>query len=205
MIDERFVFLAAGCNLLGSASYVVATLRGRTKPNRVTWSMWALAPFIAFAAEMGEGVGLRSLMTFMVGFSPLLVLISSFVNRDAYWKLIRFDLGCGALSLVAIVAWRVTGSGVVAVVFSLVADLLAGIPTVVKAYREPSTEDATVFIFGTISAAITLLTVDEWTIAAYGFPAYIAGMGVLLTVLISFPAMRFGSAAPGAARQSPSP
>ena len=68
MLNQNFVILAAALNLYGSASYVIETLKGKTKPNRVTWFIWALAPLIAFAAMASEGVGLSALMTFMVGF-----------------------------------------------------------------------------------------------------------------------------------------
>lgn len=102
MIDERFVIFGALFNLIGGSSYVIATLEGRARPNRVTWFIWAVAPLIAFIAQLTQGVGLRSLMTFMVGFMPLLVFIASFVNKKSYWKLTNFDLFCGFLSLVGL-------------------------------------------------------------------------------------------------------
>ncbi len=187
MLDERFVFLAACCNIVGGGSYVLATFRGRTRPNRVTWGLWAAIPMIAFAAELSEGVGLRSLMTFMVGFGPFMVVIASTVNRDAFWQLGRLDVVCGALSVVAVVGWRLTGSGVVAIGLSILADAFAGVPTFVKSYREPSTEHPLVFTLGAASALITLLTVDEWSVAAAAFPAYIATVGIVVTLLLVFP------------------
>ncbi len=56
------------------------TVRGHSQPNRVTWLLWGLAPMLAFAAELKAHVGLSALMTFSVGFNPLLVLAASFVN-----------------------------------------------------------------------------------------------------------------------------
>lgn len=57
MIDEKFVFLAVILNFLGSLSYLIATIKGEVKLNKVTWFIWALAPLIAFAAEISLGVG----------------------------------------------------------------------------------------------------------------------------------------------------
>ncbi len=140
MIPVQFVLVGAAFNLAGLSSYVADTLRGRNRPNRVSWFLWALAPLIAFAAEVGQGVGLQSLMTFMVGFGPAVVLGASFVSRHGAARLTRFDLGCGSLSLVALVMWRITGQGDVAIAFSVAADLLAGVPTIRKAYRDPASE-----------------------------------------------------------------
>jgi hypothetical protein len=101
-----------------AAMYAYDTLKGRNNPNRVTWVMWTLAPMIGFAAQLSQGVGLQSIFTFAIGFGPLLVLIASFVNRKAYWKLTTFDLLCGSISLVALVLWVATGEGLVALVLA---------------------------------------------------------------------------------------
>jgi hypothetical protein len=200
MLNSNFVLLGAVFNLIGSITYVVHTIQGKTKPNRATWFLWALAPLIAFAAEIHAHVGLRSLMTFMVGFGPLMIFLSSFVNRKSYWKLAGFDYVCAALSLVAVVLWRVTDSGNVAILFSIIADGMAAIPTITKAYRYPETESPRVFLFGAISAGITLLTVKTWTFASWGFPAYILVCCLLIAALATFPRSNTRQAA--SARQS---
>lgn len=184
MLDPKFVLVGAAINLIGSSKYVIDTLRNKTKPNRVTWTLWALAPLIAFAAQIQQGVGLRALMTFMVGFGPLMVLIASFVNRKATWKLTTFDYACGALSLVGLGLWAVTRVGNVAILFSIVADLLAAVPTLVKSFYEPESESALVFLNGSISAGITLLTIDDWNFATYAFPIYIFVICIVLFALI---------------------
>jgi len=187
MLNVHFVILGAALNLIGSSSYVVLTIKGKTRPNRVTWFLWALAPLIAFSAELGQHVGLRSIMTFMVGFGPAMVLIASFINRKAVWKITRLDVTCGVLSILALIAWGITGKGNVAIAFSIASDLLAATPTMIKAYKEPKTEHYGVFALGTVSAIITLLTIKQWTFAQYGFPLYIALCCAALVFLIKFP------------------
>jgi len=63
MIDERFVFIGFAFSLYGGLSYLIDTIKGRNKPNRISWFFWALAPLIAFVAEIKKGVGLQALMT----------------------------------------------------------------------------------------------------------------------------------------------
>lgn len=186
MIDERFVLIGLLLNLVGSATYAWSTFKGRTKPNRVTWFLWALAPLIAFAAQLHEGVGLQIWMTFMVGFGPALVFIVSFLNKKAYWQITRLDIVCGVLSVIALILWGLTGDGNIAIALSIGADSLAAIPTVIKAYREPETEHSDVFRNGAISAIITLLTIKTWTFANFGFALYILLICVVLYALIRF-------------------
>lgn len=186
MLNENFVWLGVAVNLLGSASYIIDTVRGKVRPNRVSWGLWALAVLIAFAAEKSQGVGIQSLATFIVGFSPLLIFIASFVNKKAYWKITRLDWVCAALSLAGLLLWRLTRMGDVAIVFSIIADLMAGIPTLLKSYRFPETENWVEFLTSFINVGIALLTVKTWTFAYYGFPLYILLFDVTAFLLIKF-------------------
>ena len=187
MIDPRFAILGAIISFGGSATYALDTWRGRTQPNRVTWGMWALAPLIAFAAEITQHVGLESLLTLAVGFGPLLVVIASFADPEAYAALTRLDVVCGVLSLSALIAWGITGTGDVAIGFSVLSDFAAGIPTIRKAMRAPHTESAAGFIGSGIGAVITLLTIEHWRLATAAFPLYITLMDTTFTTLILAP------------------
>lgn len=186
MINEKFVLVGALLNLIGSGTYAYNTFKGRTKPNRVTWLLWALAPLIAFSVQLNEGVKWESIMTFMVGFGPLIIFLASFINRKAYWKISNLDIICGLISVLALVLWLITGTGLIAIIFSILADLVAGIPTLIKAFSEPETEHHSVFRNGAISAGITLLVIDDWKFESYGFALYILLICLVLYLLIRF-------------------
>jgi hypothetical protein len=192
MIDAHFAILGALIVLTGNAAYALDTVRGNTQPNRVSWMLWALAPMIAFAAEVVQGVGLDAVLTFAVGFGPLLVVVASFLDPKAYARVTPFDAGCGVLSLVALGAWAATGRGNLAILLSILADFLAAIPTIRKAYRHPHTEHAVAFVSGVAGATITLLTIkgEEWGFASVAFPAYIALDSGLIALLILMPRPR---------------
>jgi len=186
MLNSNVLWAIPVLSLIGSGRYVFQVLKGKTKPNRVTWILWALAPLIAFAAEIHEGVGLQSVVTFMAGFSPLLIVIASFISARAVWKLTGFDIVCGALSLLGLILWLLTRHSDIAIAFSIAADGLAGLPTLVKSYKEPETESYLVFLLASVSSALTLLTIDHWTFANYGFPLYLLVICIALVTLIKF-------------------
>ena len=186
MLNENFVIVGVVIGFLGGLSYLIDTIKGRVKPNRVSYLLWALAPLIAFVAQLKEGVGIQSLLTFSVGFVPLSIFIASFFNKKSEWKLTRFDLVCGALSVVGLILWLITRIGIVAIIFSIVADALAGIPTVVKSYRFPETESAWPYFAASISAMFTLLTINQWSFAEYGFSLYILVLTLTISSLVQF-------------------
>jgi hypothetical protein len=186
MINQNFVIVGAIIAAAGSLSYLIDTLKGKVKPNRVSFLLWSIAPLIAFFAEIKQGVGIQALMTFTVGILPLTIFIASFVNKKAVWNLTGFDLICGALSIVGLVLWFITKSGNIAIIFSILADALAALPTVVKSFNYPETESAWPYFASTISAILTLLTVTVWNLANIAFPLYIVLITLVIFSLVQF-------------------
>lgn len=186
MLNENFVILGAVIATIGSLGYLVDTAKGKVKPNKVSFLLWAFAPLIAFTAEIKQGVGVQSLTTFMAGFAPLTILITSFLNKKAEWKLGRFDFICGALSLVGLLLWYITKVGNVAIAFSILADGLAALPTIVKSYYYPETENGWAYLTAAISALLTLLTITTWDFANFGFPIYLLIIGLIIFILVQF-------------------
>jgi len=188
MIDEKFIFLSLILNIAGTVSYLLDTIKGKVRPNRVTWFLWSLAPLIAFSAEIKQGVGLAAWFTFITGFNPLMIFLASFINKKSVWKINKIDIFCGAVSLIGLVLWQITRIGNLAIVFSIIADFTAAMPTLAKSFNYPETENYKAFLLSSIGASITLLTIKNWDFAHYGFPAYILSVCLLLVILIRFKA-----------------
>lgn len=186
MIDERFVFLAAALVIFGDLTYFVEVIKGKIKPNKVTWFFWALAPLIGLWAQLTQGVGIPALITFAYGAVPLLVFVASFMNKNAYWKIGIFDLICGALALLGLVLWQITGEGNIAIFFALLADAFGAFPTIVKAWKAPETEGFWIWLFNIAASLIVLLSLKQWSFSYYAFPVYIALLGVVFVLLVKF-------------------
>ncbi len=186
MLSSHFVVLGSIIGAFGSIAYLIDTVKGRVKPNRVSFLLWSIAPCIAFAAQLEQGVGMEALMTFTTGFLPLLTFVASFVNKKSAWELTRFDVVCGAFSLFGLILWQLTKVGNIAIMFSILADGLAAVPTVLKAYKYPETEIAWPWITAPIGIILTLLTLTELTFANSGFIIYILIVNMLIFSLVQF-------------------
>ncbi len=186
MLPSNFVIIGTLIGAIGSVAYFIDTVKGKIKPNRVSFFLWSLAPLIAFFAQLQQGVGLEALMTFSTGFLPLTIFFASFVNKQAEWKLTTFDLLCGVFSLLGLALWMITKEGNLAIIFSIAADGLAAIPTIVKAYKYPDTEIAWPWISTVVGVVLTLLTLTTITFANSGFILYILLVNLLIYVLVQF-------------------
>jgi len=176
--------LAAGAALAATYIYVRSMLKGRAKPNRVTWLMWAVAPMIGFAAAVSSGTGLAAVPVFMAGFSPLLIFVASFAVKGAHWKLFKLDYACGILSALAIVFWAATSDPDIATLFAILSDALASLPTLIKGWQYPETESVWPYLTAVFGGLTSFLAITAWTFSQYAFPAYLVVMGSLLVVSI---------------------
>ena len=55
MLASGFIAVAILLRLMGGGVYLISTLRGKAKPNIVSWSLWGLTALIAFAAQICKG------------------------------------------------------------------------------------------------------------------------------------------------------
>lgn len=181
---EYLVIIAAVASLIAAFVYIRSMFVGGTKPNRVTWLMWAIAPLIGTAAALSNGVGWAILPVFMAGFSPFLIFVASFFAKKAYWKPSTFDYVCGVLSAFALIIWWLTKNPNIAIVFAIASDALASIPTLRKAWTNPETESVWPFIIGTFGAASSLAVATLWTFSEYAFPSYLILVNILILLAL---------------------
>lgn len=187
MINQNWVFLAVAINLVGAIIYSYSVVKGTTRPNRVTWFILSFAPLLAFAAMMFQGVSFKeSVFTLETGISPLIIFVSTFFARQPKWEITKFDLTCGALSLIGFLLWLVLKEGNVAITFAILADGLAFLPTLVKAFRYPESESPWAFMMGTVAALIALAIISTYDYKHIAFPFYILIADILATLFIYF-------------------
>lgn len=179
------VILSALISIAGSSAYIRDTLAGKTKPNRITWSMWAVAPLIGSAAAIAANADFwATSRIFLAGFMPLLIFAASFFNSQSYWKLNVFDLLCGAFSLLALLVWIAVDSPRLAILLTALADGFALLPTLRKAWKFPETETGITFLAGLIAVLLVLPSIPHWNIENSAFQIYLITANTLLVLTI---------------------
>jgi hypothetical protein len=183
MLPEQIVYLSLIFSVYGIYFLIRDILQGKTKPNLVTWFFWSLAPLVGTFLQLKAGAGLSVLPVFLAGFFPLIIFVIAVLQKNAYWKLTTFDILCGVFSLIALVLWIATGKAGISILFAILSDAFAAIPTLVKSWKFPDTETAMGYMPGIFNNILGLLVIKEWIFSIYSFGIYFI---VLNTVLIIF-------------------
>src|SRR5665213_2085769 len=130
MINQNFIWAALAISIFGNFAYIRDTLKGKTKPNRVTFFLWGAAPLVAFFAQKSGGANIQILYTLTLALLAFAILAASFIDKKAYWAITKFDVTCGSMSLVAIVLLILTGNALLALVLSPVSYTHLTLPTI---------------------------------------------------------------------------
>lgn len=185
MLPGYCAIVGAVIGSLGGFYYLYETIVGKAQPNRITWLLWGIFPMIIFMAQRVQGVRDLSWASFVAGFTPLLILAASFFNKKAYWKSEPRDYYLMAAAIIGIILWVVTDNPNLALLLSLLADLLAAIPTLIKAYRHPHSESWIAYAVSTFGFGISFLSVQIYTIENTAFVSYLFLLNGALALLAS--------------------
>src|SRR3989344_1658889 len=175
------ILVSVALSLSGTFVYVKDILKGKSKPNRVSWGLCAFAPLITTGAALAaDADGWATVRIFMSGFGPLIIFLTSLFISKSYWKLGKFDYVCGLISIMAIIAWLLANSPILAILLAALADLFATLPTVIKTWRFPETESLYTYFIGFFSATIIIPAIQVWNIENAAFQIYIILANVTL-------------------------
>ena len=185
IMDQWITLVSIVLVLMGSSHYLYDTLKGKSKPNRVSWGMWVFAPLVATGAALSAGADLLATSrTFFAGFLPLIIFLASFINPKSYWELTRFDITCGALSLMGMGLWLVVGIPQIGLLFDLAGDMFAALPTFKKAWTNPETETKSTYLAAGLSSALILLVVPEWNIENAAFQVMLVAQNLIFIAFL---------------------
>ncbi len=183
MIPEYFALIGSFIASTGGFYYLYCTIKGTVQPNRITWFFWGAFPMIAFAAQIAQGVDLIAWATFVAGLTPFLVVFASYLNPQASWQIQKIDYVFALIAIVGVILWQVTDNANLALTFALLADLAVALPTVIKSYQFPDTEDWRAYMLSAAGFLIAILAVQEWLYENYIFVLYLFLINFLLAIL----------------------
>ena len=185
MLPEYWAIIGAIIGSLGGFYYIYETIIGKAQPNRISWLLWGIFPLVIFVAQRAQGVEGISWASFVAGFTPLLIVAASYLNKKAYWKSEPLDYYLMAAAIIGIILWAITNNPNLALLFSLLADMLAGVPTLIKAYRYPRSESWIAYAISTIGFGISLLSVHIFNFQNAAFIVYLFLLNATLVVFSS--------------------
>lgn len=182
MSYETIGIIAGILALSGYIPYIYSIIAGKTRPNRATWFIWTIIGGLLAFSYLAEGD--QNSIWLPIGYflGPLIVAILSLRYGYAEWT--RLDTICIVAAAISIVPWVLSDNAIMTLVINVLIDTTGAIPTLVKTYREPETEDLTAWAIFFAANTIQLFAISMWNLAAL-YPIYLfflAGTMVLFII-----------------------
>lgn len=171
MSHYEIIGIIAGILAIGGyIPYIISILRGHTQPNRATWFIWTIVGGLLCFSYIAEGDQNSIWLPLGYFLGPFITAILSLKYGYAQWT--RLDTYCIAAALISIIPWALSDSAVATLIINVAIDITGAVPTVVKTFREPHTEDLTAWIFFFVANTLQLFAISMWNIAAI-YPIYL--------------------------------
>jgi hypothetical protein len=167
--------------LISPIFYSRSIFAHRAKPHKVTRLIVWLASIAGILAVLHSNnlSGKIFACIFLARATYLLILAAVYGVGGSSW----LDRICLVIGVLALVVYVVTGSGLLAVSFGVLSDLIGYVPTFVKTWRDPTSESATFFIFEGLAAFLGALAIRQWRVDII-LPIYFVLCCVAIVVLI---------------------
>lgn len=171
-------------SFLAFVPYILSSLRGKNKPNRATWIIWAILGVILLGSykQAGATHALWLSVANVLAFGA--VVIISIRHGEGGWSLL--DLSCLAAAGLGLFLWWYFSSPLPALYLSVVIDFIGAIPTLKKSYLKPHEENRIAWILFWIANTINLLALEKWNLAMSLYPLYMFGITGTVALIITF-------------------
>ena len=179
-IKEVLSIIAGVLFLVAYLFYILAIVRGETKPSKATWIIWATLDTITLAGMYAKDAVNGQILGAVLG--VWIVVVMAFRYGTPGWT--RLDKFCLGGAVVGIVLWWMFSSPILGIVTSLSAVFLGSIPTFLSAWKDPSREDRTAWTIFWLSCVAAVIAVPQWTLADATQPiTYFAVESIMMCIL----------------------
>lgn len=176
-------WVAGAVSFLSFIPYILAILRGETTPNRTTWFIWTVVSTISLLSYNASGADHTIWFPISDAVAPFIILILAIKHGEGGWT--RLDQTCLIMAGLSVFVWWFSGSAFIGLCMNLVADAIGAVPTVIKAYRRPASEDHIAWLIVFLATAMNLGAIEDWhSISIVVYPVYMFfNIGIITTLL----------------------
>ena len=178
---QLFTVLSGLAIAIAFIPFIKGTIQGWVVPNRASWIVWFVQDVLIASSAIMAGVGPAAVMPVIWGLGATIMLILSVTKgtRGAFTGLEKASL---VLSGLGILLWAMTGAPRLALVASVSAVCIGGVPTLVKAWVKPWTETMSGWLLMILGTVFSSLAIQRWTFDS-GFLPVVIGLFQLSVTL----------------------
>ena len=135
---ELLALFAALITALSTIPYLIDIVRGKTKPNIVSWITWTMLTTISGTAALVAGEPKTAILLY--GSSVCTGLVVVFGLKYGFVKFTSFDIACQVGAVLGLTFWVVFNSPAIGIIVPIIIDFIGLLPTLRHAWHKPGEE-----------------------------------------------------------------
>lgn len=166
-IKVLIVVIASILAIIGNASYLRDVVKGTIQPHPYTWFIWSIVSATTLLGGIVKGLGIGAIpIGIAEGFTIIIFLFSlknlftghmDHIKQSDHYFLIAALLG--------LIPWVITKDPTLSIITVVIIDVIAFVPTLKKAYHNPSTEKPALYNMNVARHAMILVSLGSYNIA----------------------------------------
>lgn len=165
--------------------YIAAILKGKTRPSRSTWIIWAFIGIILAISYKESGAEDTVWVAVSEAIAPTIIALLALKYGKGGTE--RTDILAFVGSFFSLILWWLFDSALIALVTNLAIDFFAAIPTIKKSYSEPEEEDRFAWTLTQTGNLFNLFAIDKLIFGVIIYPVYTFIIDGIITSLLYEP------------------
>lgn len=171
-MKEIFAISSVVLVCVGQPPYIIDMIKGKTKPERMTWFIFSVLGIIAFVSQTDLGASWSLLFSGVETAVSLLTFgLSLKFGVGGHTKLDIFAL---TIAMVGVLVALVAHQPLISLLGVILADLMGTMLTVRKVYQRPGTETVISWLLAGIDSALGAMAVGRVDFKLILYPAYLS-------------------------------
>lgn len=161
---------------------IYSIVKGDFRPQRMTRFLIFLITllFVGTLFAQGDRNGIFIASAQLIG-GFIIFLLSIKKGIGGYGKL---DIAVFFMTIASLVVWRTTQNPTIGLLMSILTDIIAFSPTIVKTWLLPDTEEWKFYMSDVLASFFSILSISLYSIENLAFPVYIFCINMLSVVMI---------------------
>ncbi len=183
-LKATFGILSAFFTFAGLIPYFLEIHKKEIYPHNLSWLGWSFITFTGAIAMIASGFSWSVVILFANSLSCLIVVFYSIYKKVGIWSTTIYDYIFFGLGILGIILWQTFNLPIIAILCAVFADLFFGIPTIIKAYKNPKSETYLAWLSCSIAGLLSLFAVGSYVITEFLYPLYLFIFDTLILLIV---------------------
>ncbi|MBI3560057.1 hypothetical protein HY087_02940 [Candidatus Gottesmanbacteria bacterium] len=162
--------------------YIRSIIHGDTKPHRTTRFVYLVIGMLTTTSLLASHDGVAFWISAVSTVQAIVLFYFGLSYGVGGWS--RTDIACLAMAVIGIVAWQTTKNPVYGLYFGIGADFAGTVPTIIKTYHHPETENWQFYGLDALAGFFNMLAIRTITPATSSYPLYLILVNGLIALLV---------------------